>query len=104
MPDVVLCSDSQLPAEPISAVGIVASPSKAPDGYSVVAQTTDGSDADLWKDGLFKSKVTRYLCFTRNPVIAVESNLSDVSSHAWLVPLAAATVYYCNLLWPKMKM
>ncbi|KAF3848701.1 hypothetical protein F7725_015198 [Dissostichus mawsoni] len=22
-------------------------------------------DADLWKDGLFKSKVTRYLCFTR---------------------------------------
>lgn len=23
-------------------------------------------DADLWKDGLFKSKVTRYLCFTRS--------------------------------------
>ncbi|CAJ0952599.1 unnamed protein product, partial [Ranitomeya imitator] len=30
-----------------------------------VSQTTDGLDADLWKDGLFKSKVTRYLCFTR---------------------------------------
>ncbi|KAF7241101.1 Multivesicular body subunit 12B [Varanus komodoensis] len=30
-----------------------------------VAQTADGLDADLWKDGLFKSKVTRYLCFTR---------------------------------------
>uniref|UniRef100_A0A7N8XYW5 Multivesicular body subunit 12Bb n=1 Tax=Mastacembelus armatus TaxID=205130 RepID=A0A7N8XYW5_9TELE len=33
-----------------------------------VTQTTDGSDADLWKDGLFKSKVTRYLCFTRKTV------------------------------------
>ncbi|KAG8512740.1 Multivesicular body subunit 12B, partial [Galemys pyrenaicus] len=31
-----------------------------------VAQTADGVDADLWKDGLFKSKVTRYLCFTRS--------------------------------------
>lgn len=31
-----------------------------------VAQTADGLDADLWKDGLFKSKVTRYLCFTRS--------------------------------------
>lgn len=30
-----------------------------------VAQTADGLDADLWKDGLFKSKVTRFLCFTR---------------------------------------
>lgn len=30
-----------------------------------VSTTTDGLDADLWKDGLFKSKVTRYLCFTR---------------------------------------
>ncbi|KAJ0019497.1 hypothetical protein NQD34_007066 [Periophthalmus magnuspinnatus] len=71
---------SQLPAEPISAVGIVASPSKAPDGYSVVAQTTDGSDADLWKDGLFKSKVTRYLCFTRNPGLDVVTDvkLTDI--------------------------
>ncbi|KAK2503627.1 hypothetical protein MC885_007301 [Smutsia gigantea] len=33
---------------------------------SQVAQTADGVDADLWKDGLFKSKVTRYLCFTRS--------------------------------------
>ncbi|KAL6036997.1 hypothetical protein STEG23_033531, partial [Scotinomys teguina] len=34
--------------------------------FSQVAQTADGVDADLWKDGLFKSKVTRYLCFTRS--------------------------------------
>ncbi|XP_030271869.1 multivesicular body subunit 12Bb isoform X3 [Sparus aurata] len=57
----------RLPSDPISSVGVVTSLSKAPDDYSVVAQTTDGSDADLWKDGLFKSKVTRYLCFTRKP-------------------------------------
>lgn len=71
---------SQLPAAPITAVGIVASPSKAPDGYFVVAQTTDGSDADLWKDGLFKSKVTRYLCFSRNPGldVVVDVKLTDI--------------------------
>ncbi|XP_072604694.1 multivesicular body subunit 12B isoform X2 [Vulpes vulpes] len=34
--------------------------------HPLVAQTADGVDADLWKDGLFKSKVTRYLCFTRS--------------------------------------
>ncbi|KAM8885196.1 multivesicular body subunit 12Bb isoform 2-T3 [Spinachia spinachia] len=56
---------SQLPADPISAVGVVTSLNKAPDGYYAVAQTTDGFDADLWKDGLFKSKVKRYLCFAR---------------------------------------
>ncbi|KAK2837563.1 hypothetical protein Q5P01_014775 [Channa striata] len=70
----------QLPADPISAVGVVTSPSKAPDGYYVVAQTTDGSDADLWKDGLFKSKVTRYLCFTRKngPDVVVDLKLIDI--------------------------
>ncbi|XP_062418418.1 multivesicular body subunit 12Bb [Pungitius pungitius] len=56
---------SQLPADPISAVGVITSLNKAPDGYYVVAQTTDGFDADLWKDGLFKSKVKRYLCFAK---------------------------------------
>ncbi|XP_026199531.1 multivesicular body subunit 12Bb isoform X1 [Anabas testudineus] len=70
----------QLSADPISAVGVVTSISKAPDGYHVVAQTTDGSDADLWKDGLFKSKVTRYLCFTRKtgPDIVVDVKLIDI--------------------------
>ncbi|XP_061703707.1 multivesicular body subunit 12Ba isoform X2 [Syngnathoides biaculeatus] len=53
------------PMDPITGVGVVASRSKAPTGYDVVSTTTDGLDADLWKDGLFKSKVTRYLCFTR---------------------------------------
>ncbi|XP_044052350.1 multivesicular body subunit 12Bb isoform X3 [Siniperca chuatsi] len=71
---------NQLPTEPISAVGVVTSVSKAPDGFCVVAQTTDGFDADLWKDGLFKSKVTRYLCFNRKtgPDVVVDMKVIDI--------------------------
>lgn len=71
---------TQLPDNPISAVGVIASLSKVPENYYVVAQTTDGSDADLWKDGLFKSKVTRYLCFTRKtgPDVVVDMKLMDI--------------------------
>ncbi|XP_076010440.1 multivesicular body subunit 12Bb [Genypterus blacodes] len=71
--------NEQLPSDPISAVGVVAS-LKAPDDFFVVAQTTDGSDADLWKDGLFKSKVTRYLCFTRknDPNVVVDMKVLDI--------------------------
>uniref|UniRef100_A0A3B3T3E1 Multivesicular body subunit 12Ba n=1 Tax=Paramormyrops kingsleyae TaxID=1676925 RepID=A0A3B3T3E1_9TELE len=67
MPEVRDLSDAlpELPMDPITGVGVVASRNKAPSGYDVISQTTDGFDADLWKDGLFKSKVTRYLCFTR---------------------------------------
>ncbi|XP_062447326.1 multivesicular body subunit 12B isoform X2 [Rhea pennata] len=68
MPEVRDLSDAlpDLPMDPITGVGVVASRNRAPTGYDVVAQTADGLDADLWKDGLFKSKVTRYLCFTRS--------------------------------------
>ncbi|XP_034025429.1 multivesicular body subunit 12Bb [Thalassophryne amazonica] len=71
---------STLPAEPITAVGIVASLTKAPEGFHVVAQTTDGCDADLWKDGLFKSKVTRYLCFSRKngPDVVADMKVIDI--------------------------
>ncbi|XP_051788278.1 multivesicular body subunit 12B isoform X2 [Erpetoichthys calabaricus] len=67
MPEVRDLSEAlpELPMDPITGVGVVASRNRAPAGYEVVSQTTDGLDADLWKDGLFKSKVTRYLCFTR---------------------------------------
>ncbi|XP_075040923.1 multivesicular body subunit 12B isoform X3 [Mixophyes fleayi] len=67
MPEVRDLSDAltDLSMDPITGVGVVASRNRAPTGYDVVSQTTDGMDADLWKDGLFKSKVTRYLCFTR---------------------------------------
>ncbi|XP_053532804.1 multivesicular body subunit 12Ba isoform X5 [Ictalurus punctatus] len=67
MPEVRDLSDAltEMLMDPITGVGVVASRNRAPTGYDVIAQTTDGMDADLWKDGLFKSKVTRYLCFTR---------------------------------------
>ncbi|XP_041050111.1 multivesicular body subunit 12Ba isoform X1 [Carcharodon carcharias] len=52
--------------DPITGVGVVSSRYRAPTSYEVISQTADGLDADLWKDGLFKSKVTRYLCFTRS--------------------------------------
>ncbi|XP_038637421.1 multivesicular body subunit 12B-like isoform X1 [Scyliorhinus canicula] len=52
--------------DPITGVGVVSSRYRAPSSYEVISQTADGLDADLWKDGLFKSKVTRYLCFTRS--------------------------------------
>ncbi|XP_030643106.1 multivesicular body subunit 12Bb [Chanos chanos] len=66
MPDLQELSKAldELP-DPITNVAVLASRKEAPANYYVVAQTTDGLDADLWKDGLFKSKVTRYLCFTR---------------------------------------
>nr|XP_023484656.1 multivesicular body subunit 12B isoform X1 [Equus caballus] len=68
MPEVKDLSESlpETSMDPITGVGVVASRNRAPTGYDVVAQTADGVDADLWKDGLFKSKVTRYLCFTRS--------------------------------------
>ncbi|XP_049630161.1 multivesicular body subunit 12B [Suncus etruscus] len=67
MPEVKDLSEAlpETTMDPITGVGVVASRNRAPTGYDVVAQTADGVDADLWKDGLFKSKVTRYLCFTR---------------------------------------
>ncbi|XP_019750047.1 multivesicular body subunit 12Ba [Hippocampus comes] len=67
MPEIRDLSEAlpEMPMDPITGVGVVASRSRAPTGYDVVSTTTDGLDADLWKDGLFKSKVTRYLCFTR---------------------------------------
>ncbi|XP_054880829.1 multivesicular body subunit 12B-like isoform X2 [Poeciliopsis prolifica] len=67
MPEVRDLSEAlpEMSMDPITGVGVVASRNRAPSGYDVISITTDGLDADLWKDGLFKSKVTRYLCFTR---------------------------------------
>ncbi|XP_063051896.1 multivesicular body subunit 12Bb [Engraulis encrasicolus] len=83
MPDV---QEPSVTFDPITAVGVVASKNAAPEHYHVVGQTADGGDADLWKDGIFKSKVTRYLCFshTHSPgtapgeMVLVEVKLLDV--------------------------
>ncbi|XP_067251177.1 multivesicular body subunit 12Bb isoform X2 [Chanodichthys erythropterus] len=55
----------ELQPEAITDIGVLASKKEPPADYYIVAQTTDGFDANLWKDSIFKSKVTRYLCFTR---------------------------------------
>ncbi|NP_001016572.1 multivesicular body subunit 12B [Xenopus tropicalis] len=92
MPEVRDLSDAltDLSMDPITGVGVVASRNRAPTGYDVISQTTDGLDADLWKDGLFKSKVTRYLCFTRvfsrenvSSVQGYEGRMSNTSVHLW---------------------
>ncbi|XP_042585907.1 multivesicular body subunit 12Bb [Cyprinus carpio] len=56
---------AELQPEAVTDIGVLASKKEPPAGYYIVAQTTDGFDANLWKDSIFKSKVTRYLCFTR---------------------------------------
>ncbi|MEQ2219792.1 Multivesicular body subunit 12B, partial [Xenoophorus captivus] len=79
MPEVRDLSEAlpEMSLDPITGVGVVASRNRAPTGYDVISTTTDGLDADLWKDGLFKSKVTRYLCFTR---VFSKENVSWLSS------------------------
>lgn len=51
---------------PITALAIVEEVSKCPNGYSIVAKTYDQDlDADLWKDGFFGKRCTRYLCLSK---------------------------------------
>lgn len=63
-----------------------------------VSTTTDGLDADLWKDGLFKSKVTRYLCFTR---VFSKENVSQVSSEEQMSVKTRCSQSHCGLI-PKL--
>lgn len=51
---------------PVTALCVVEDPSKCPHGYSVVAKSHDQDlDADLWKDGFFGKRITRYLCLSK---------------------------------------
>uniref|UniRef100_T1J7R7 Multivesicular body subunit 12A n=1 Tax=Strigamia maritima TaxID=126957 RepID=T1J7R7_STRMM len=51
---------------PITAICVVEEPMKCPPGFSVVSRTYDqDTDADLWKDGFFGRKITRYLCISK---------------------------------------
>ena len=51
--------------DPITGIGVVASPGQTPQGYQPISSTVDGKDADIWKDSLFSKTVRRYICFTR---------------------------------------
>lgn len=51
---------------PITSICVVEEPHKCPPGYQVVSRTYDqDTDADLWKDGFFGRKITRYLCLSK---------------------------------------
>ncbi|XP_038046432.1 multivesicular body subunit 12B-like [Patiria miniata] len=51
---------------PVTGVCVVADKERCPVHFQVIESTTDGQDADIWKDSFFR-KVRRYLCFTRQP-------------------------------------
>lgn len=51
---------------PITGVAVVADIGKCPAGYTTIDRTHDKhEDADLWRDGWFGSRITRYLCVER---------------------------------------
>ncbi|KAM7305781.1 hypothetical protein ISCGN_015677 [Ixodes scapularis] len=51
---------------PITDVCILEDPQNCPPGYHVVDKTFDqDTDADLWKDGFFGRRITRYICYSK---------------------------------------
>ena len=51
---------------PVTALAIVEESSRCPSGYTIVSKTYDtDQDADLWKDGFFGKRTTRYLCLSK---------------------------------------
>ncbi|XP_013778228.1 multivesicular body subunit 12B-like [Limulus polyphemus] len=52
---------------PVTRICIVEDPTKCPSGFQLVAKTFDqDTDADLWKDGIFGKRITRYICFMKD--------------------------------------
>ncbi|XP_052789781.1 multivesicular body subunit 12B-like isoform X2 [Mya arenaria] len=65
---------------PITAVVVVADIGKCPAGYTTIDRTYDRTEeADLWRDGLFGRRVTRYLCVQRAAPTQGREVLVDVS-------------------------
>lgn len=65
---------------PITGVAIVADITKCPAGYMTVSRTYDNTEeADLWRDGLFGRRVTRYMCVQRSAPQPGKDVLVDVS-------------------------
>lgn len=56
--------------DPITGICIVDKKSSCPPGYVLIDKTAEEEDADLWKDGIFRSKVTRYICYTKSVATA----------------------------------
>lgn len=62
---------------PITALCIVKDPLKCPPNFTCITKTPKGEDADLWKDGWFGTKITRYLCFSTDPTESYNAVLVD---------------------------
>lgn len=58
---------------PVTAICIVEDPTKCPPGFQVVDKTFDqDTDADLWKDGFFGRRITRYICLSKEQGVGSE--------------------------------
>lgn len=65
---------------PITGVVVVADITKCPAGYTTIDRTFDNTEeADLWRDGLFGRRVTRYLCVERSAPQPGKDVLVDVT-------------------------
>lgn len=62
-------------SNPITGICIVADPYKCPPKYELLFKSYDRKDdCDLWKDGVFRSKTSRYICISRAPDMAEKCN------------------------------
>ncbi|XP_066295612.1 multivesicular body subunit 12B-like isoform X1 [Branchiostoma lanceolatum] len=69
-----------LPQEaPITEVCVVTSKERCPQGFTILSDTEDGKDGDLWTDKFFGKKVTRYICFNRAYANVGGNVLADVA-------------------------
>ncbi|GAB6024853.1 hypothetical protein CHUAL_009971 [Chamberlinius hualienensis] len=67
---------------PITAICLVENPNKKPAGYQIVDRTYDqDTDADLWREGFFGKKITRYLCHSKSssPTVAIVDSLTVIN-------------------------
>ena len=55
-------------AAAVTNVVVVSEKYNCPPSYVILTKTQEGEDADFWKDKFFKTKVTRYLCYTTEEV------------------------------------
>ncbi|KAL5012571.1 hypothetical protein ScPMuIL_011122 [Solemya velum] len=64
----------------ITGVSIVTDPKQCPSGYIIIDRTYDRrEDADLWRDGLFGRRLTRYMCVERSSSCAGKNILVDIT-------------------------
>lgn len=65
--------------KPITSICLISKRSDCPSGYTMLDRTTSGDDADLWRDKLFRSKVKRYLCYTREDLSNKGEVINDIT-------------------------